>query len=262
MPIGINHPFSYILTTCFKPRLIKQLLGKDKKRDLLDIGCGSGFLLSKLGGQFDQVFGIDVSPEALALAKKFTNAKLTTASAEELPFARARFDCIVSTDAFEHIPNDAAAIHEVKRVLRPDGIFVIYVPSEQGIFSNTKLAHAFHTSQKSYLLDYRYYTIVSLKALLEKSGLSVEYVGYHNVFFQEFFTQILKWIALLMNKKYEHQADIITFLDSSFFPIYRWILLPAISYLVRMEEFVCEKVFRARLPGHRIVAKCRNIEKA
>jgi len=238
---------------------MKQLLDKNKKKYLLDIGCGSGFLLSKMEGQFDRVFGVDVSPEALQLAKKFTKAHLAIASAEKLPFANIKFDCIISTDAFEHIPNDAMAICEVERVLGPDGVFVIYVPSQRGILSNTKLAHSFHTSQKSYLLDYRYYTINSLKALLEDGGLRVEYVGYHNVFFQEFFTQFLKWIALLMNKKYEHQGDINTFLDSSFFPSYRWIILPVVGFLVRAEEIVCEKVFRARLPGHRIVAKCRSI---
>jgi methylase of polypeptide subunit release factors len=43
---------------------MKQLLDKNKKKYLLDIGCGSGFLLSKMEGQFDRVFGLDVSPEA------------------------------------------------------------------------------------------------------------------------------------------------------------------------------------------------------
>lgn len=213
-------------------------------------------MLSQMEGRFDQAVGIDMSQEALRFGKRFTKAKLAIANAEKLPLRTSTFDYIISTDAFEHIPDDTTAIQEVKRVLRPGGCFIIYVPCQQGILSNTRFVHLFHTSQTSYLLDQRYYTISSLTRLVESAGLRVEYVSYHNIFMQEFFTQILKWLASQSGKKYEHQADIEGFLDIRFFPVYRWVLLPVISFLVRTEELICENVFKAHIPGHRILMKC------
>src|SRR3989344_2651140 len=54
-----QHPFNYILTTRYKVRVIKDLLESVQKGSLLDVGCGSGFLLSKLEHLFERSTGID-----------------------------------------------------------------------------------------------------------------------------------------------------------------------------------------------------------
>ena len=82
-------------------------------------------------------------------------------------------------------------------------------------------------------------------------------IGYHDVFFQELFTQALKWLSFKRGMQYRNQGDIDVFIRSSWFPVYRWIILPLIDLVVRLEELICEKIFRARIPGHRIVMKCR-----
>ena len=92
-------------------------------------------------------------------------------------------------------------------------------------------------------MDLRYYSINSVTTLVEKAGLGVEYVGYHNVFIQEFFTQLLKWISSMLGKEYEHQGDIHGFIDSRLFTIYRSVLLPIINILVQIEDFIFEKMF-------------------
>lgn len=255
-----NHPFNYVLTARFKLRLIRGLLLKNASRgSLLDIGCGSGFLLSQLDGKLGQLVGIDMCAEAVWFGRRFTRAEMAVANAERLPFGNSTFDNIISTDTFEHIPDDAGAMQEVKRVLRPQGSFIIYVPSEEGVLSKTKFVHLFHESQANYLVDRRYYSVASLKKLVQDAGFKVDVVYYHNVFIQEFFTQVLKWLASLGGKKYEHQADIDIFINSPSFPLYRWLFLPVINLLVRAEEIICEGVFGGRIPGHRIIMKCRKI---
>ena len=241
----------------FKVNIVKRLLNKEKTRKILDAGCGSGFMLSRLENYYDIGFGIDMSPDAIEFGKQFTKAELKVGNAEKLDFQDSEFNCIISTDAFEHIPDDKAAMEEAYRVLKDNGCLIIYTPSEEGILSTTRWVDLYHQSEKSYLLDQRYYMIDSLSALAKNAGFTIEYVGYHNIFIQELFTQFLKWISTLMGKKYEHQANIYDFTKSKLFPIYRWCLLPIITILVKIEELIFEKIFLGKIPGHRIVMKCR-----
>ncbi|MBL8022459.1 MAG: class I SAM-dependent methyltransferase [Leptospirales bacterium] len=251
------HPFRFILTTRYKIRYIRSLLRGETTADLLDLGCGSGFALSQMEGSFKNATGIDMSPEAIAFGQQFTTAKLMVGNAEKLPFKDKSFDAIVSTDAFEHIPDDNAAMREAFRVLRPGGPIVVYSPSTIGILSNTPLAELYHDSEKSYLLDQRYYTIQTLTELAEKAGFKVEYTGYHNFFIQEAFTQVLKWFARKRGIQYESQADIGNFVNSPWFPVYRFLALPVIDLMVWFENLIFTTILGGRIRGHRIVLKAR-----
>lgn len=251
-----KHPFEFVLTTCFKARLIEKLLGRERISRLLDIGCGGGYMLSRLENHCDEVFGVDLSPEAIQFAKGFTRAELLVSSAEKLPFKDGEFDCIVSTDVFEHIPDDKKAILEVKRVLRRGGKLILYTPTEVGLFSKTSLSELYHTSEKSYLLDQRYYTVESLTKLLEAAQFKIKFIRYHNVFFQEFFTQLLKGIGAMLKKRYENQSDITSFTNSVLYLPYRWIFFPFVKAIVRTEDWFFETVFKSSVPGHRLIVEC------
>ncbi|PCJ57067.1 MAG: hypothetical protein COA79_17200 [Planctomycetota bacterium] len=251
-----RHPFNDILTTKFKVRVIKKFLDGVQKDKVLDAGCGSGFMLSQIDSLFQNCFGIDMSPEAIEFGAQFTNANLQLGNAEKLAFKDNEFDCIVSTDAFEHIPDDHAAAREAYRVLKENGRLIIYTPTENGLLSKTPMAEYFHDSETSYLLDQRYYTKDSLKELALKAGFKIKYIGYHSVFIQEFFTQMLKLIGRLMGKKYEHQADITNFTKSKLFPFYKYVCLPIFSVFIRVEDFIAENIFSGKLRGHRLVMVC------
>ena len=163
-----KHPFKYILTTLFKPRVIRNLINDEIPfNKVLDAGCGSGFMLSELSDCYKNGFGVDMSPEAIEFGRQFSKAELKVGDAEKLNFNDKEFDCIISTDAFEHIPDDVAAIKEAFRVLKNNGTIIIYTPSEDGLLSQTNWVDLYHTSEKSYLLDQRYYTFNSLKELIQ-----------------------------------------------------------------------------------------------
>lgn len=251
-----DHPFSHILSNRYKVRVVRNMILQSRKDRILDVGCGAGFMLTRLESFFSSAVGIDMSEDALAMARRYSKADFRVANAENLPFANESFDCVVSTDAFEHIPDDAAAAREIARVLKPGGIMVVYVPSRKGLLSGTKCASLYHEKDAGHLKDERYYTMESLKSMAMQAGLTVQSIGYHNVFFQELFTQILKWLSAKAGKRYRNQADIDVFLKSRGFPIYRWMMLPLIDIVVRTEEIMCENLFGMRIPGHRVVMKC------
>lgn len=74
--------------------------------------------------------GIDLSRSTLALASQRAQAvgaavRLCEADAQELPFADASFDTVVCTLALCSVPDDARAVAEVRRVLRPGGRFLL-----------------------------------------------------------------------------------------------------------------------------------------
>ena len=82
--------------------------------------------LSKRGAK---VTGIDPSEAAIAAARRHADANdlkidYHVASGESLPFANDVFDVVVCVDVFEHVKDLKRALFEVRRVLRPNGVFL------------------------------------------------------------------------------------------------------------------------------------------
>lgn len=95
---------------------------------VLDIGCGTGYFAIRIARAIEpggSVVGIDPSQPMLdyAAAHAPSNCTFQAAGAEDLPFADASFDVVVSSLAFHHFPTDSRreAVHEMFRVLRPGG---------------------------------------------------------------------------------------------------------------------------------------------
>ena len=96
---------------------------------LLDAGCGSGGMLKMVREKFPlaELTGVDQSEHALELtAARETGAKLVPASVHELPFPDNSFDFVFSLDVLSHVGvDDALALHEMHRVLRPGGRLIL-----------------------------------------------------------------------------------------------------------------------------------------
>ncbi len=97
---------------------------------VLEIGPGPGMLLEKLAGRHPLAVGLDLSPGMLRqtqrrLRRAHRYTRLTRADAVRLPFAPESFDGIVTTFAFSAIPDGPAAINEMTRVLRADGVLAL-----------------------------------------------------------------------------------------------------------------------------------------
>ncbi len=101
-------------------------------QNVLDVGCGNGYVLSNYAKEGANVFGVDLTATALFLSRRRFelagfSGKFYQASAEELPFDKASFDCVCSMGVLHHTPNTEKAIKEIFRVLRPGGRLIIMV---------------------------------------------------------------------------------------------------------------------------------------
>jgi glycosyltransferase involved in cell wall biosynthesis len=89
----------------------------------LDVGCGSSRILASL----DRVVGVDVLVRKLRWARKY-GKPLVNASAFDLPFRDASFDCVICSEVIEHIPAGQKPFLEMKRVLKDGGILILGTP--------------------------------------------------------------------------------------------------------------------------------------
>lgn len=98
---------------------------------VLDVGCGTGYLLRELGGRCPQaveLVGVDPAAGMIAAARAAGDddrLRWVEGTAEELPFAEASFDLVVSTTSFDHWADQQAGLAECARVLVPGGWLVL-----------------------------------------------------------------------------------------------------------------------------------------
>ena len=102
---------------------------------MLDIGCGGGATLKRLlmRSKGAQVYGIDISEESVAKARK-VNANVldrqvfvTQGSAEKLPYDDNKFDLVTAVETVYFWPDLPNCLKEVRRVVKPGGRFAIMV---------------------------------------------------------------------------------------------------------------------------------------
>lgn len=102
--------------------------------DVLDVGCGTGTLISVLAGHQNRgrLVGLDYSPTMVVNAqRKFDEMpderrpEAVQGDAEHLPFEDASFDVLTCCNSFHHYPNQTVAVAEFHRVLRPGGLLLL-----------------------------------------------------------------------------------------------------------------------------------------
>lgn len=134
---------------------------------ILEIGCSSGFMLSAMKRTLPKatIVGADVVRKPLyRLAKELPSVPLLRFDLLQCPLPADSFDAVVMLNVLEHIEDDAAALAQVYRILRPGGIAVIEVPAGP---------HLYDAYDKA-LKHFRRYDIRELAAKLRNAGFSVK----------------------------------------------------------------------------------------
>jgi ubiquinone/menaquinone biosynthesis C-methylase UbiE len=116
--------------------LLEKYLPKKTNNKILDAGCGTGanmLFLKKYG----DVYGFDISNEALKFCKKRGLKNIKRASIEKIPFESNYFDLITCFDVLYHkkVKNYNNVLNEFNRVLKSHGLLIIRVPAFQFLLS-------------------------------------------------------------------------------------------------------------------------------
>lgn len=90
----------------------------------LEVGCGTGLILERTHKVAEKAIGIDISDGMLEVCRN-KGLNVQKASAIKLPFEDDAFDLVYSFKVLAHIPEIEKAIHEMARVLKPDGRMVL-----------------------------------------------------------------------------------------------------------------------------------------
>lgn len=147
----------------------------------LDIGCSSGFLLRDLRHRLPKatVIGADVlRPPLERLAASLPGVPLLQFDLRDCPLPDASIDLVTALNVLEHIDDDARAMAQIARILRPGGVAHIEVPACPGCFD----------LYDEVLLHRRRYRMRNLRALIVGAGLCPMHCTHLGVFvFPAFF---------------------------------------------------------------------------
>ena len=112
------------------------------EHSILDVGCGTGNILSQLPG--NQRCGIDLSRFMVTRAREKLGpgVQVLLGDAEQLPFPSASFDRVIASSLFSHVQHPDRVAAELKRVVKPSGRIVVSVSDEDQIEKGLRLAKA------------------------------------------------------------------------------------------------------------------------
>lgn len=101
-------------------------------RDVLDVGCNTGYGTMRFVPVAGRVVGVDVSPRAIEAAERRAvdgRPEFVLGGGLDLPFPDAAFDLVTSFQVLEHVPDPIAFLNELARVTRPGGQIILATPN-------------------------------------------------------------------------------------------------------------------------------------
>lgn len=149
---------------------IEDSLAVKEGLQILDIGCGTGATMNRLK-RYGEVQGLDLSEIPLNFTRRRGHRRVLCASATELPFANDSFDLVTALDVIEHLDDDVMGLSEIRRVLKPGALAIVFVPAFEALWGP-------NDDQSGHKRRYR---IDRLRGVVEAAGLRVERISYANM---------------------------------------------------------------------------------
>jgi ubiquinone/menaquinone biosynthesis C-methylase UbiE len=158
-------------------RLIFQALEAElpdwREKEIADVGCGTGAILSRLGNPEKNV-GIDLAPEAISFCRQRGLDNVQQGDIHALPFPDTSFDAVVCSSVLYHqwVSDVEGAIGEMHRVLRPGGTLLINVPAFPFL----------HSAHDEAVMTARRFRKREIRQLLQKQDFQIRRLTYWTTF--------------------------------------------------------------------------------
>ncbi|MDR9808752.1 class I SAM-dependent methyltransferase [Rhizobium hidalgonense] len=180
----------------------------------LEIGCGTGFVLSGVTGKYPEakIFGSEIFIEGLRFAsERLPNARLMQMDARAIPFAE-EFDAVGAFDVLEHIEEDETVLQQMHAALKPKGTLLVTVPQHPWLWSPLD----------DYAHHCRRYTASELNRKVTAAGFTI----LRNTSFVSFLLPAMLASRLMSRNKSVDEIDVRTEmqLPSLLNNAFRWIL--------------------------------------
>lgn len=160
----------------------------EPNKRVLDVGCATGRIAEKLTKEKKcTVVGIEVNKAMVKIAKKRCS-KVIMANVELLKsinFPEKYFDIILFADVLEHCRNSGEILRNLRRYLSDDGYILVSIPNVANWEIRLRLLLGKFDYKGGTILDdghLRFFTLSSIKKLVEESGYKVIEVKVRNAF--------------------------------------------------------------------------------
>jgi SAM-dependent methyltransferase len=154
---------------------------------VLEVGCGMGELLVALPDTY-RLTGMEYAKKNVEIVGKMLGekARVLQGTIYEIPFENGSEDVCVCLEVLEHVEDDARAVRELARVLKPGGLLIASVPYTY-----------YWPHYKKLIGHFRHYCRSSFAKLLGDGGFEIEkylpnYPGWHTAYARRYF-----WIRAL-----------------------------------------------------------------
>lgn len=187
--------------------VLKILKACDKKAKILDVGCGGGSLMKELVlSDFQNIYGIDYSTEALTICRQRNISNVYQMDGQNPEFDEETFDVIIASDVIEHFENDVGALKSFNRILKKNGILIVFAPAYDFLWSDfDKINH-----------HYRRYSRTGLRKKLHDANFHIDKATFWN--FSLFFPAFLMRLFLpIFNKKSKNLKEELLLKDYGLF---------------------------------------------
>lgn len=103
--------------------VLARLQARTRGRALLDVGCGTGFVINLAKKHFKRVVGVDITPAMIHRVNRSDGwVRLILANAEEIPVRAGQFDVATAYSFLHHLMRLEPTLREMARALRPGGV--------------------------------------------------------------------------------------------------------------------------------------------
>ncbi|RDY25649.1 glycosyltransferase [Romboutsia weinsteinii] len=155
---------------------------KDKKMNVLDIGCGAGATLLEIKSRFRNadIYGIEVCEPPTKIGKSFANVICGSVEEIELPYEEGFFDYIILADVLEHLKDPWEVLRNIKKYLKKTGHIIASIPNLMHVTELRNLINGSFTYSEAGILDrthLRFFTLLEIQRLFLSTEYNIDELG-------------------------------------------------------------------------------------